>query len=116
VYVLQNTKVHVTKSSLSGGMQYFNCVRNAPKVTYERLRFEKFFRGYSPGPPLIGEGGHEEGKEGEGGEGEAGRGRERKEGREESGAPSLQASAPALPLGWLRPCCSLNPVVNSLNM
>jgi hypothetical protein len=53
------------------------CVRNALKVTYEHLRFEKFSGGYTPGPPLKGEGGHREGKEGmaredrerEGGEG-----------------------------------------------
>jgi hypothetical protein len=32
------------------------------------------------------------------------RGRERKERREENGAPSLQASAHPLPVGWLRPC------------
>jgi hypothetical protein len=42
--------------SLSGGMQYFNCVGNAPKVTYERLRFENFSGGYTPGPPLKREG------------------------------------------------------------
>jgi hypothetical protein len=28
------------------------CVRNAPKVTYERLRFEKFFRGLYPRTPV----------------------------------------------------------------
>jgi hypothetical protein len=27
-------------------------VRNAPKVTYERLRFEKFFRGLYPRTPI----------------------------------------------------------------
>jgi hypothetical protein len=28
------------------------CVRNALKVTYEHLRFEKFFQGLYPGPQL----------------------------------------------------------------
>jgi hypothetical protein len=49
-----------------------------PKVTYERLRFEKFFWGLYPGPSLKrgeGERGPEEGKEGWGEEGEAGKGR-----------------------------------------
>jgi hypothetical protein len=45
------------------------------------------------------------GREGRGSRGGGDREREGKEGgREESGAPSLQASAPPLPLGWLRPC------------
>jgi hypothetical protein len=66
------------------------CVRNAPKVTYERLRFEKIFRGLYPGPLLkMGgrtRGGKGRGEEGEGGEGM--QGREGKEGgRKESGAP-----------------------------
>jgi hypothetical protein len=39
-------------------------VRNALKVVYEHLRFENFFRGCTPGPPLKGEGGHGERKEG----------------------------------------------------
>jgi hypothetical protein len=66
------------------------CVRNALKVTYEHLRFEKFFRGLYPGPPLN-RGGRtrggkgREGREGEGGErrkGEGGRERKEGEGRE----------------------------------
>jgi hypothetical protein len=32
------------------------CVRNALKVIYEHLRFENFFRGLYPGPPLKGGG------------------------------------------------------------
>jgi hypothetical protein len=32
------------------------CVRNALKVTYEHLRFEKFFQALYPGPPLKGGG------------------------------------------------------------
>jgi hypothetical protein len=88
------------------------CVRNAPKVTSERLRFQKFSGGYKPGPPLKrGEdmrrerrGGERREREGRGCREREGR-EERKEGRrEESGAPSLQASALPLPLGWLRPC------------
>jgi hypothetical protein len=77
------------------------CVRNAPKVTYERLRFEKFFRGLYPRTPLKRGGGHEEGKEGwEGMERKEGRGRQgeggkRKEGREESGAPRFKLVPPA---------------------
>jgi hypothetical protein len=60
-------------------------VRNALKVVCEHLRFEIFFRGLYPGPPLNGEGGHGEGKEGRGKEG--------------SGTPSFQSSVPPLPLG-----------------
>jgi hypothetical protein len=59
------------------------CVRNALKVTYEHLRFEKFFRGLYPGPPLKAEGGYGEerkGREGKGRRGEGGR-----EGREGKG-------------------------------
>jgi hypothetical protein len=56
------------------------CVRNVPKVTSERLRFQKFSGGYKPGPPLK-RGGHEEGKERWGEEGEGGKGG--KEGGEE---------------------------------
>jgi hypothetical protein len=56
-------------------------VRNALKVVYEHLRFETFFRGLYPGPPLKGEGGHGEGK-----------------GRK-GWCPSFQSSAPPLPLG-----------------
>jgi hypothetical protein len=52
-------------------------VTNALKVTYEHLRFDKIFRGYTPGPRQNGEEGHRDGKEGkaredrkrEGGEG-----------------------------------------------
>jgi hypothetical protein len=51
------------------------CVGNAPKVTYERLRFENFFQGLYPGPPLKKGGGNEEGKEGWGEEREGGKGR-----------------------------------------
>jgi hypothetical protein len=58
------------------------CVRNALKVTYEHLRFEKFFRGLYPGPPLKAEGGYGEGKEGKRGEGRGGKGRKGEEGRE----------------------------------
>jgi hypothetical protein len=50
------------------------CVRNAPKVTYKRLRFENFFRGYTPGHPLKIGGRTQGGKEGEGRE-RKGRGR-----------------------------------------
>jgi hypothetical protein len=61
------------------------CVGNAPKVTYERLRFEKLFREYNPRNPV--KKGREDmrrerrgrGGKGRGGEGEAGRGRKRKE-------------------------------------
>jgi hypothetical protein len=64
------------------------CVRNALKVTYEHLRFEKIFPGYTPGPPLNREGRTRGGEGREGGiggekEGRAGR-RGRKEGREET--------------------------------
>jgi hypothetical protein len=57
------------------------CVRNAPKVTYERLRFEKFFRGLYPGPPLK-RGGRTRGGKGGGGRERGGREREGKEGGE----------------------------------
>jgi hypothetical protein len=33
------------------------CFRNALKVIYEHLRFEKISGGYTPGPPLKGKGG-----------------------------------------------------------
>jgi hypothetical protein len=36
------------------------CVRNALKVTYEHLRFEKFISGKTPDPRKIGEGEHGE--------------------------------------------------------
>jgi hypothetical protein len=52
------------------------CVRNALKVTYEHLRFEKFFRGLYPWTPVKRgrEGGYREGKKGRhGGQGERGR-------------------------------------------
>jgi hypothetical protein len=42
------------------------CVRNALKVIYEHLRFEKFSGGYTPGPPLKG---REEREDGRGKEG-----------------------------------------------
>jgi hypothetical protein len=81
------------------------CVRNAPKVTYERLKFENFFRGLYPRTIVkkVKEDmrrerrveGRERGGEGRGRQGEGGKGR--REGREESGAPSLQASAPCFP-------------------
>jgi hypothetical protein len=63
------------------------CVRNALKVTYEHLRFEKFFRGYTPGPPLN-RGGRTRGGKGREGRGSGERrkgegGRERKEGGKE---------------------------------
>jgi hypothetical protein len=88
------------------------CVRNALKVTYEHLRFEKFFRGLYPLTPV--KRGREDlererkgrhGRTGRGGrrgvrQGEGEGGKERKEGREESGAPSL-------PFGWLRPCINM---------
>jgi hypothetical protein len=78
------------------------CVRNALKVTYEHLRFEKFFRGLYPGPPLN-RGGRTrggKGREGRGREEKEGRGREGKEGREgREWCPSFQSSAPPLPLG-----------------
>jgi hypothetical protein len=32
------------------------CFRNTLKFTYEHLQFLKFFRGYTPGPPLKGRG------------------------------------------------------------
>jgi hypothetical protein len=54
------------------------CVRNALKVTYEHLRFEKFFRGLYPGPPLN-RGGRTRG--GKGREGRGGREGGRKEGK-----------------------------------
>jgi hypothetical protein len=40
------------------------CVRNALKVIYEHLRFEKFSGGHTPGPPLkgkVGKGGERRG-------------------------------------------------------
>jgi hypothetical protein len=60
------------------------CVRNALKVTYEHLRFEKNFRlRYTPGPPLKG-GGRTWG--GKGREGRGGReGKEREGGKEGRG-------------------------------
>jgi hypothetical protein len=54
-------------------------VRNALKVTNEHLRFEKFFRGLYPGPPLKAEVRHKAGK---GGQGEGGQGKAGGEGRE----------------------------------
>jgi hypothetical protein len=84
-------------------------VRNSLKVTYEHLRFEKFFRGYTLDPVKTGREDIEMERKGRhGGQEEGGRrgvrqgeeGKERKEGREESGAPSL-------PLGWLRPSISM---------
>jgi hypothetical protein len=51
------------------------CVRNALKVTYEHLRFEKIFRGLYPGTPV--ERGREDiGRERKGRHGRTGRGRE----------------------------------------
>jgi hypothetical protein len=60
-------------------------VRNALKVVYEHLWFEQFFRGLYPRTPVK-RGGHGERKEG-------------RKGREGSGAPSFQPSAPPLLLG-----------------
>jgi hypothetical protein len=73
------------------------CVRNALKVTYEHLRFEKFFRGLYPELPFKGEediGSERKGTEGRAGIGREGRGNverggEGKEGREGSGWCSL---------------------------
>jgi hypothetical protein len=69
------------------------CVKNAPKVTYERLRFEKFFRGLYPRTPVkkgredmrkeLKKGG--EGRERIEGGGEGGKGRRGGEGREGEG-------------------------------
>jgi hypothetical protein len=51
------------------------CVRNALKVTYEHLRFEKIFRGLYPRAPVKRGGRTWGGKEGKGGEGRGGKGR-----------------------------------------
>jgi hypothetical protein len=56
------------------------CVRNAPKVTYERLRFEKFFRGLYPRTPVK-KGREDMRKERRVGREGRGRGRERKGGK-----------------------------------
>jgi hypothetical protein len=70
------------------------CVRNALEVTYEHLRFEKFFRGLYPRTPVKRgrerNGRWREGKEREGKEGG--------EGREWCPLVSMY-SAPPLPLG-----------------
>jgi hypothetical protein len=58
------------------------CVRNELKVTYEHLRFENFFRGLNPRPPLN-RGGRTRGGKEKGGEGREGR--EREGGRERKG-------------------------------
>jgi hypothetical protein len=70
------------------------CVGNAPKVTYERLRFEKFFRGLYPRTPVK-KGREDMRKERRGGEGE-------------SSAPSLQASAPRFPWAGYGPVQKIN--------
>jgi hypothetical protein len=51
-------------------------VKNKLKLTYGHIELQKFFRGYTPGPPLKGRGGKGEGEErvetdgeGSGGEG-----------------------------------------------
>jgi hypothetical protein len=76
------------------------CVRNALKVTYEHLRFEKFFRGLYPRNPV------KQGGRTRGGKGREGRGsgqrreREREKGRRErNGAPSFQSGAHTASLG-----------------
>jgi hypothetical protein len=51
------------------------CVRNALKVTYEHLRFEKFFRGLYPWTPVK-RGREDIGRERKGRHGRTGRGRE----------------------------------------
>jgi hypothetical protein len=52
------------------------CIRNALKVTYEHLRFEKIFRGVIPRTPLN------RGMRAGGGKGREGRERKEGEGRE----------------------------------
>ena len=63
------------------------CFQNVLKLTYEHLQFLKFFRGYTPGPPLKGEGKGfgREGETGIGGEGMEMRkgGRNKGKGKEE---------------------------------
>jgi hypothetical protein len=99
VYVLQNTKVHVTKPSLSGGSILS---RECAKSYLRASRGLKFFSGgYTPGPPVK-KGREDIRRERRGGERKEREGG-RKERREENGAPSLQASAHLLPVGWLRP-------------
>jgi hypothetical protein len=49
VYALQNTKVHVAKSSLSGGS--ILC-QECAKSHLRASEVSKIFRGYTPGPPL----------------------------------------------------------------
>jgi hypothetical protein len=82
------------------------CVRNAPKVTYERLRFEKFFRGYTPDP--VKKGREHTRRERRGGEaGIGGKGRKgRREGKRVV-PPRFKLVPPPLPSGWLRPCVGL---------
>jgi hypothetical protein len=69
------------------------CVRNAPKVTYERLKFEKFFRGLYPRTVVKkgkedmkrewrGRGGGGSGRGGREGGGREREGKEGEEGRE----------------------------------
>jgi hypothetical protein len=67
------------------------CVRIALKVTYEHLRFEKFFRGLYPGPPL-------KGRE------DMGRERKGRERREGSGAPRFSL-VPTASLGLATALC-----------
>jgi hypothetical protein len=57
------------------------CVGNAPKVTYERLRFENFFRGLYPRTPVK-KGREDIRRERRGGERKEREGKEGEEGRE----------------------------------
>jgi hypothetical protein len=81
------------------------CVRNALKVTYEHLRFEKFFRGLYPRNPVK-QGGRTRGGKGREGRGSGQRrkgegGKEGKEGRGRKGMepPHFNLVPTPLPLG-----------------
>jgi hypothetical protein len=81
------------------------CVRNAPKVTYERLKFENFFRGLHP--RTIVKKGKEDMRRERRGRGGRGRGRQGEGGKGRRGGkrvvpPRFKLVPPPLPLGWLR--------------
>jgi hypothetical protein len=114
-------------------MQHF-CLQNALKLTYEHLRFQKFFRGLYPRTPASrgassnsagrgaynaeGRGGEGRGGEGRGGEGREGKGREGKgregkgregKGREGKGREGKGREGKGREGKGRPPCCLLHP-------
>jgi hypothetical protein len=72
------------------------CVRNAPKVTYERLRFEKFFRGLYPRTPVK-KGREDTRRERRGGEGEGVEGGKGRRGGKKVVPPRFKLGPPRFP-------------------